>query len=246
MTGLEFTGERFVPDKSPARLESQHRSRYEFAIRHISDRDVLDVGCGEGYGSYMMIGAAKSVMGVDISKTAIEHAQKMYESTELHYQVADVAKLPFEDNKFTAGVCFEVIEHIENPEDLLKEAERVIGPKGLFIVSTPNGAVRRSSQKNRFHVKEFNIREFKGMLEKQFPKNKWYVTIYGQFEVGKKYSQAGVLLKNIYLGVKSVLGIKPKKEQIKQSGKGGGVQYEFSTENAELAEYLVAIVRCRE
>lgn len=247
MTELEFTGERFVPEKSPARLEAQHRSRYEFAIQNIRDRDVIDIGCGEGYGSYMMIGAAKSVVGVDISKRAIEHAKEMYESTNLHYKVADVAKLPFDENKFTAGVCFEVIEHIENPGDLLREAERVIAPNGIFIVSTPNGAVRTSSQKSKFHVKEFNIREFREMLEKHFPKSKWYVTIYGQFDKGKTYSRAKVLIKNIYLGAKGALGIKPKEQPVGSSDQSRAVtQYRFDTEDAELAEFLIAVVRWRE
>ena len=247
MTELEFTGERFVPDKSPKKLEAEHRARYEFALRYIDGRKALDIGCGEGYGSYMMIGSAKSVVGVDIDKKAIDHAKEMYESTNLNYLVADVGKLPFGDREFDAAVCFEVIEHVENPEDVIREAARVLGPRSVFIVSTPNGAVRVSSQPNRFHVKEFNIGELRELLSRHFPSDKWYIGIYGQFQRGKKYSKSGVLLKNLYLGAKDVLGMKPKEEAVRGPGRPpAGIEFDFETENAPLAEFLVAVVKWRD
>ncbi len=243
MSKLEFTGERFVPHKSPKKLESEHRSRYAFALEYIADRRVLDIGCGEGYGSYMMIGSAKSVVGVDIDEEAIEHAKEMYESTNLDYQVADVTKLPFADCEFDAAVCFEVIEHIENPEAVMSEAARVLKPDGAFIVSTPNGAVRTSSRPNPYHVKEFNIHELEQLVVAAFPTDKWTLSIFGQFQRYKNYTKAGVMFKNAYLTIKGALGIGPGDSD--HSSTGGGLEFDFHTDKADLAEYLVAVVRGR-
>jgi len=250
MTKIEFTGERFVPDKSPPRLEAEHRSRYEFAGRFMEGQRVLDIGCGEGYGSYMMIAFARSVVGVDINERAIRHAKEMYESTNLSFTAADVASLPFSDGEFTACVCFEVIEHIENPDAMLSEARRVLDPKGIFIVSTPNGAVRVSSRPNPFHAREFNLKGFRQLLEKYFPSDEWSMEILGQFQKGKAYSKSGVMLMNMYLGLKGSLGIRPREESSAglsrpSEPKKPVSQYEFASTQAELAEYLIAVIQGR-
>ncbi len=253
MSELEFTGERLVPDKSPSKLEAEHRARYEFACRRIEGRKVLDIGCGAGYGSYMMSAHAgdAGVVGVDIDESTIGYAKKNYEASGLNFMVADVTRVPFSDNEFTACVCFEVIEHIENPEELLKEAARVLDPSGIFIVSTPNGAVKVSSQPNPFHMKEFNLSEFTELIRAYFPEDKWYLDISGQFIRGNNYSKAGIFFRNLYLGLKGMVGVKPKEESLHktesltESGKSSepDVEFEFMTEDAELAEYLVAVVR---
>lgn len=240
MTDLDFTGERLVPDKSPAHLVAEHRARYKFAVKFIEGMNVIDIGCGEGYGSYLMGGFAETVVGVDLSEEAVVNALELYSSDKVDFKTGDVTRLSYPENEFDAGVCFEVIEHIENPGDLLKEAGRVIKPGGIFIVSTPNGGVRVSSQKNPFHVKEFTLAEFSKLLEDYFPIEKWEIEIYGQFVVGKNYSLAGVIFKNIYLAIKGALGIKPKPSIDDGSD---AVGYEFKPERAKLAEYLVGVVR---
>lgn len=242
MTGLEFTGERLVPGKSPADLVSEHRARYEFTVKFIEGMNVIDIGCGEGYGSYLMSGFAETVVGVDLSEEAVVNALELYSSDKVDFKIGDVTRLLYPEYEFDAGVCFEVIEHIENPGDLLKEAGRVIKQGGIFILSTPNGGVRVSSQKNPFHVKEFTLAEFRKLLEDYFPTEKWEIEIYGQFVVGKNYSLSGVIFKNIYLAIKGALGIKPK-PSVDDGSEADAMGYEFKPERAGLAEYLVAVVR---
>jgi len=75
MDELEFTGERLVPGKSPPELEAEHRARYEFAKKFVERMRVLDLGCGEGYGSIMLSEVAQSVVGVDRDIQAINHAK---------------------------------------------------------------------------------------------------------------------------------------------------------------------------
>jgi len=242
MTDIEFTGERFVPGKSPAKIEAEHLSRYEFASRFLEGKNVIDIGCGAGYGSYMLLGAAQEVTGIDVDEEAVAHAKINYEADNLHFTLADVAAIPFPDNSFDAAVCFEVIEHIENPLDFLKEASRIIRPDGTFIISTPNGAVKISSQPNPFHVKEYTIHEFRTMLREFFPESKWTLQILGQFIRNKKYSALAVMFKNIYLSLKGASGIKPKDDAIPGSGKTIHPGFEYNVDKAELAEFIMAVL----
>lgn len=246
MTDLEFTGERLVPEKSPPDLVSEHFARYEFAKNFVKGLKVIDFGCGVGYGSRMLGSDAENVVGIDISEEAIKQANEKYSSENVEFIVGDVTQTQLGEKDFDAGVCFEVIEHIEIPENLLREAGRIIKESGIFIGSTPNGAVRVSSLKNPFHVKEYTIQEFKALLEGAFPAGKWDIEIHGQFIRGKKYSRMSVALKNFYLGLKGMLGIKPAEKAVGRGSNGeSGLLYEFRTEQAELAEYLIAVVKGR-
>jgi SAM-dependent methyltransferase len=239
---LEFTGERVVPGKSPVDLVEEHRARYEFALPFMKDKKVIDIGCGSGYGTSMLATVATKVVGVDISEEAVQSAKDNYSSAKIEFSVGDVSRLQFGDGEFDAGVCFEVIEHIEKPEILLREARRFIKDRGIFIVSTPNGAVKVSSQKNPFHVREYNPPEFQKLLEGSFPKDKWDIEIFGQFIEGKHYSGFGVAIKYIYLTMKGLLGIKPKNKPVNTDS---SISFEFGNERVELAEYLIAVVKGR-
>jgi ubiquinone/menaquinone biosynthesis C-methylase UbiE len=241
MSDIEFTGERVVPGTSPSDLVAEHRARYEFANHYVKGLRVIDIGCGVGYGCSMLGSVAKNVIGVDISEEAIKHATAKYASGNVEFKISDVNNLPFNDNELDCGVCFEVIEHINKPEKLLIEVVRVIKNDGIFIISTPNGAVRTSSQPNPFHMKEFKVREFREILNRHFPHDKWTIEIYGQFIKGKKYSRFNVALKNLYLGLKGMLGIKPKQKTAVPDDTS--TSYEFRTDRVELAEYLVAVLK---
>ena len=71
---LKFTGERFVPGIE-GEIVYEHVHRYAFARRYAAGRRVLDVACGEGYGSAMLARAAREVVGVDIDAATV--AQSM-------------------------------------------------------------------------------------------------------------------------------------------------------------------------
>lgn len=72
-----FTGERYVPDVGGA-IRAEHLHRYWLAVDLVRGRDVLDVACGEGYGSFLLSQAARSVTGADVSAEVIEHARNTY------------------------------------------------------------------------------------------------------------------------------------------------------------------------
>ncbi len=252
MNELEFTGERYVPGKTPPLIEAEHLSRYRFALKFAEGKRVLDMGCGEGYGSHILSEVARSVVGVDIDPKAIAHARVAYETENVSFKEGDVKNLPFPDDEFSAIVSFEVLEHIKDPDKMLKEAAKVLLPDGICIVSTPNGAVKVASVPNPFHVKEYTLPELKELVREAFPESEWDVEIYGQFAEGKAYSPVGIALKNAYLSLKGALGLTEplvKSTNYTTPDPGStdkpGTGYEFRTGGAHLAEYLVAVVTGR-
>jgi SAM-dependent methyltransferase len=155
--------ERFVPEQDQGRLiEAEHVARYQWASQAAKDRRVLDAGCGTGYGCRLLAhGGAREVTGIDIAGSVLEAvADGMPESVRL--QVGDVRKLDFEDDTFELIVCFEVIEHLEDPFAALDELVRVLAPGGLLLVSSPNRDVYPPG--NPHHLHEFSPAELEAEL----------------------------------------------------------------------------------
>src|SRR5512132_1491659 len=92
---LPFTGERFVPGAA-GEIWYEHWHRYHFAAPLARGKRVLDVACGEGYGSALLARTATSVVGVDVSFEAVAHARRAYASqANAAFEQADCAALPF-------------------------------------------------------------------------------------------------------------------------------------------------------
>jgi 2-polyprenyl-3-methyl-5-hydroxy-6-metoxy-1,4-benzoquinol methylase len=150
-------------------VHAEHLARYRLAARLAEGKRVLDAGCGEGYGTALLSAAgAKSVVGVDVDSETLEGARERY---GLDFQVADVRDLPFPDGSFDLVVCFETIEHVEEPERALAHLRRVLAPDGILVISTPNA--NEYLQENEFHVREFTPDEFAALLNPQFPERAW-------------------------------------------------------------------------
>src|SRR6476620_9960902 len=74
----EFTGERVIPGQVDADLLNEHMARYAFAARLSRRKQVLDAGCGAGYGAAELARTAAGVLGVDRSAEAIAFARAEY------------------------------------------------------------------------------------------------------------------------------------------------------------------------
>jgi SAM-dependent methyltransferase len=166
MTGLDATGERFVPDQQHGEVvHAEHLVRYRFAAQLASSRRVLDTACGEGYGTALLAAAgARSATGLDVDERTVVHARSRHPGPV--FAVGDVRKLPFADESFDLVVCFETIEHVPDPERVLGELHRVMADDGLLLVSTPNK--HQYLVENEFHEREFFHEEFVALLEARF------------------------------------------------------------------------------
>ena len=173
---LQFTGERFIPGTA-GEIWHEHWHRYHFAAPLVAGLDVLDVACGEGYGSALLASRAARVIGADIAPSAVEHAREQYaDRANLEFQQADCAALPFAEASFDAVVSFETIEHIAAHEAFLDEIRRVLRPDGLLILSCPNKAeyTDRRGVTNEFHVRELYRPELEQLVAARFPHALWY------------------------------------------------------------------------
>ena len=102
------------------------------------------------------------MIGVDIAEAVLKAAAPtMPDSVRL--EAGDVCRLPYEDDSFELIVCFELIEHLEQPLAALDELVRVLAPTGLLIVSSPNRGVYPDG--NPHHVNEFTGEQLREALD---------------------------------------------------------------------------------
>ncbi|MCU0884065.1 MAG: methyltransferase domain-containing protein [Beijerinckiaceae bacterium] len=168
---LGFTGERIVPgapDCEPnfaQKMYQEHVARYAFAAQLAAGADVLDVGCGVGYGSQLLAKAgATSVLGLDIADDAIEHARKYYFHPAASFAVHDAALISFAGSHDLV-TCFELIEHVEAQEQVLDRIKAALRPAGVLAISTPRPL---DDIRTHFHVHEMSFEELHGMLKQRF------------------------------------------------------------------------------
>lgn len=170
-----WTGERletFVLNDSTI----EHLHRYAIAKELTQGKHVLDIACGEGYGSNLLASSARFVAGVDIDQSTISHASQKYKKENLSFTLGSVEKIPFEANTFDIVVSFETLEHTAEHTSMLKEIKRVLKSGGLLLISTPD---RKSysdipGYKNPFHKKELYQEEFKKLLSDHFTYHSLY------------------------------------------------------------------------
>jgi ubiquinone/menaquinone biosynthesis C-methylase UbiE len=145
--------------------------RYRFASQYVTDKRVVDLACGTGYGAEMLvhIGHATVVHGFDASDVAIVQAAGTYRSPKLRFALGSAENIPLPDASVDVAVSMETFEHLPKPELLLRELRRVLVPGGILIISTPrNDTETRYRPQNRYHVREYSAREFRNYLEEVF------------------------------------------------------------------------------
>ena len=172
---LPFTGERYLPEVQ-GQIASEHWHRYFIAGTLVRDKVILDVACGEGYGSFYLAGIADSVVGVDISTEAVDYARHNYHRKNLVYKVGSCDKIPLEDSSVDVVVSFETIEHHDKHEEMMSEIKRVLRNDGILIISSPNKLEYsdKPNYTNPYHIKELYKEDFTELLNNYFSKSKCF------------------------------------------------------------------------
>ena len=164
---MRDTRERALPTHRAQSVEDylvylKHLALYKFVSSYTARKRVLDLGCGEGYGSDALAHTAHFVVATDRDSAAVMHARQKYARRNLAFVICDAQSLPFSVESFETVVSFEVIEHIPSVRNYLEEVKRVSAPAGVAIISTPNRMLRLLPlQKpwNRFHLREYAARD---------------------------------------------------------------------------------------
>jgi SAM-dependent methyltransferase len=177
---LQLTGERTLPGIPGENYWFQrHVVAYRFAAGLVSGGEVLDAGCGEGYGASMLAERATKVVGVDLEPDVVEHAQAAYPS--VRFQTGDLLSLPFDDASFDGVVTLQVIEHLQRPREFVSECARVLRPGGVLVLATPN-RITFSPQgriRNPFHTVEFSATELRSVLDPKVTVERMAGTFHG-------------------------------------------------------------------
>jgi len=170
-----WTGERletFIHNDNT----TEHLHRYAIALEFCHNKTVLDIACGEGYGSRLLANRAAHVWGVDISAETIASASEKYKCNNLAYLTGSCSSIPLESHSVDMVVSFETIEHHDQHEAMMAEIKRVLKPNGLLIISSPDKKYYTDlpSYHNPFHIKELYFEEFKNLMNSNFKNCNFY------------------------------------------------------------------------
>jgi SAM-dependent methyltransferase len=206
---LELTGERTLPDVPAENYWfRRHLAVYEWIAARVRGLRVIDMACGEGYGSDVLAHAAAEVVGVDANPQAHTHARLRYRRPNLRFErdLVETFSAPAD-----AVVFLQTIEHLQDPAVVLEHFRSLVGDAardaagevgrdpatsaserdsapgvaGVVFMSTPNvltlapsGASRSD---NPWHVHEYRASEFERLCRGTFSS----VRLYGLFHARK-------------------------------------------------------------
>jgi SAM-dependent methyltransferase len=164
---LELTGERTLPDVPEENYWYQrHVAVYEWIAEHCKGLRVVDLACGEGYGSNLLAGRAREVVGVDANPEAYEHARLRYRRDNLSFERGLVEEY---NEPADAVVFLQTIEHIHEPGKLL---DAIAGIAPVAYISTPNRLTLAGpdveKSENPWHLREYDIGQYRELLEPHF------------------------------------------------------------------------------
>ena len=163
--GILQTAERSShKDSSENVIFQRHLIAYKEAAKVIRGT-VLEVGSGEGYGIAELSKHADHYIAVDKYKTNI--AENLHKKSKISFHQIDVPPLTnINDASVDFVLTFQVIEHIQNDLDFLKEIYRVMKPGAKLILTTPNK--KMSLSRNPWHIREYTPKEMSNILERVF------------------------------------------------------------------------------
>lgn len=140
--------------------------------------DILEIGCGEGYGIKWLAPKAKRYVALD---KHIPVNQKNFEQVEFIQTEVPWLK-EMQSNQFDVVICFQLIEHIQEDNILLSEIFRVLKPGGKLLMTTPNRSMTLS--RNPYHIREYDTIEFRKFICQSFePEKVFFGGVYGDREV---------------------------------------------------------------
>ena len=128
--------------------------------------DLLELGCGEGRGVELLAPRADSYRAIDKIDSVIEALRAQY--PDLTFEQGVFPPLSFPDNSFDTIVTFQVIEHLEDDHQFIREIYRVLRPGGRAIITTPN--IKMTLTRNPWHIREYTAQELIDIAEKYFEK----------------------------------------------------------------------------
>ena len=183
--------------KIPMVVIREHLLRYILALESVTDKDVLDLGFGSGFGMHLMSYFAKSVSGYDYSEEALNEAKKFQYHCDCCLEIRnleeDKSLANSKHDKFGVVTFFETIEHLSNPHIVLKNIKECLALNGIVYISTPNDLTH--TDKNKWHKVHFDFYSLFNLIKETFNDPK--VEFWGQDQWGltKDYTKPYIVAK---------------------------------------------------
>ena len=125
---------------------------------------VLEIGSGEGYVLWFPKEFSKIYRSIDKYDSPID--EELKRNNNIEFFEMNVPPLDFASNTIDFVVTFQVIEHINDDKNFIKEIHRVLKPGGKLILTTPNRLM--SLSRNPWHVREYSPIEMREILNNSF------------------------------------------------------------------------------
>lgn len=136
-------------------------------IKNSKGKSILEFGCAYGSASKVLHDFGLKVVGTDISKLAVQRAKERH--PEITFRVHDMQELFRTTKLFDYALAMDVIEHLEKPDQAIKNVYKILKPGGIAIMSTPNDFPYKVQDPTHISVKK--PEEWKRIFEKAGFKN---------------------------------------------------------------------------
>jgi SAM-dependent methyltransferase len=172
-TGIDLENKPTPPPEQPVPASSEaaydRLTCYGFVRRYVEGKTVADIGWeGVGHGSRLLAETAESVTGLTDSPEAVDLASAVYSAPNVRYRGADLPELPLSDGSFDVVAAFGVVENLERPEDLVREAKRVLKEDGVLVISALDKQADANDRGELDGRREMYVPEFRELLERHF------------------------------------------------------------------------------
>jgi SAM-dependent methyltransferase len=160
---VTVTGERVTTRQGGFNLSwARHAACYALVEPFLPEGQVLDLGCGIGHSYHLL--APRETVGLDRDEKALAGQDRAT-------VVADMRTLPFPRDAFASVVSVHSLEHVPDPERVLTEVVRVLGPGGAAVFATPNRLTfgRPDEIIDPYHYVEFDASELRELSRRFFP-----------------------------------------------------------------------------
>lgn len=146
-------------------------ARYKFVANFIEDKTVLDIGCGEGLGTFLISKYAKHIHGIDTDKEAIDYAKTNLKRDNLEFSVENLLNT-IHNNNLDRIIAIDVIEHLRRSDEeiLMNKMSDTLNKDGICIIGTPNKNMSKyeSKEAKTGHINMYTEKRLKTLMEKHF------------------------------------------------------------------------------
>lgn len=128
---------------------------------------LLEVGCGIGNMTNYFFGACKNYVGLDISKSFLDHMSIDFPGADLvHLDIMDEKVLSLKSRRIDTISCINVLEHIENDKKALENMFHVLEPNGCLLLFLPAVSwLYGSIDKDLSHYRRYDKKALLALLE---------------------------------------------------------------------------------